>query len=140
MLFQGVPASPLSPEEKEIQQGQIDTVFQVLEEWFIAIEGGTAEHRLPDPAYATPEGRPAITESLVAEFIAELDREIDTDAFGYQGQKYKADASSEFHRLAQPQRIALVQQIMGAVMSDEEIKAKAQELRALRISTATAEV
>ncbi|MFQ5872232.1 MAG: hypothetical protein ACE5JL_00320 [Dehalococcoidia bacterium] len=119
-----------SPEERKVAQEQIDTVFSILEDWYQAIEDGTAHHRLPDPTFQAPPGKPAITEDLVDEFIKELDREIDTDAFGSQGRKYGADASSEFHRLDYPQRVALVQQLMRALLSDEEMSKEADELRA----------
>ena len=119
-------------EDREVAQEQIDTVFAILEDWFQAIENGTASHRLPDPAFEPPPGKPAITEPLVEEFIKELDREIDIDAFGSQGRKYGADATSEFHRLAYPQRVALVQQLMVGLLSQEEIAKKAEALRALR--------
>ena len=74
-----------TPEEREVAQEQIDAVFTILEDWFQAIESGTTEHRLVDPTFVPPLGRPAITEELIKEFIGELDREIDTDAFSVQG-------------------------------------------------------
>ena len=118
-----------SPEEEEVKQAQISAVFEVLEDWFLALEDGSASHRLPDPSFEQPQGRPQITEELANEFIKELDREIDIDAFGYQGQKYKADATSEFLRLEMPQRIALVQALMRVLVTDEEMAAKVKELR-----------
>ena len=119
-----------SPEERQVAQEQIDAVFAVLEDWFLAIEDGTADQRLPDPNFEPPPGRPAITEAMVEEFIKELDREIDTDAFGSQGRNYGADASSEFHRLAYPQRVVLIQQLIGVLLSESEMAQKAMGLRA----------
>ena len=121
-----------SPEGKEVAQEQIDAAFAILEDWFQAMENGTAPHRLPDPTFVPPPGRPAVTEALMEEFIKELDREMDTDAFGIQGRKYGADASCEFHRLAYPKRVALVQQLMGVVLSEGEMAQKAEALRAER--------
>ncbi len=129
-----------SPEEREVAQEQIDTVFAILEDWFLAVENGTAHHRLPDPAFQPPPGRPPLTEALVEEFIKELDREIDTDAFGSQGRQYGADASSEFHRLAYPQRVALVQQLTKVMLSQEEMAQKVEELRAQRVASPQPEV
>ena len=128
MIFGYASIQVPSPEEQEVKQRQIDSVFETLEVWFQAIEDGTAEHRLPDPGFTPPPGRPAITDALVDEFISELDREIDIDAFGYQGQKYKADATSEFHRLAQPQRMALIQDLLRVLKTDEEM---VEEVRSL---------
>ena len=128
-----------TPEEREVAQDQIATVFGILEDWFQAIEAETAHHRLPDPTFQSPLGRPEVTESLVEEFIKELDREIDTDAFGSQGRSYGADASSEFHRLDYPQRQALVQEIMLVVLSPEEMAKRAEELRARRAAEAPTE-
>ena len=119
-----------SPEKREVAQEQIDAVFAILEDWFQAIEDGTAEHRLPDPAFVPPPGRTEITDGLVDEFIRELDREIDTDALASRGKHFGADASSEFHRLAHPQRAALVQQLMGVVLSEDEMTQKAEARRA----------
>jgi len=121
-------------EEREVLQEQIDTVFEILEDWYQAIESGTAHHRLPDPSFESPQGRPPITQALVQEFIKELDREIDIDAFGVQGRRYSADASSEFHRLDFPQRVALVQQLMTALLNEKEMSKKAEDLRAQRVS------
>ena len=118
-----------SNEEREVAQQQIEAVFTILEDWFQAIEDGTAEHRLPDPNFQSPPGRPAITDELVEEFIKELDREMDTDAFGAQGRKYGADATCEFHRLAHPQKVALVQQLMGVLLNEKEMEQKGAELR-----------
>ena len=129
-----------SHEDREVAQEQIDTVFAILEDWFQAIESETADHRLPDPAFESPPGRPAITEALVEEFFKELDREIDIDAFGSRGKWYGADASSEFHRLAYPQRVALIQQLIKVVLSQEEIAQKAEQLRAQRSTSAQPQV
>lgn len=126
--------STTSPEQREIAQEQIDSLFTVLEDWFQAIEDGTVHHRLPDPTFELRPGRPPITEALVDEFIKELDREIDTDAFGSQGRKYEADASSEFHRLDYPQRVALVQQLIGIMLSEKEMGQKAETLQTERLA------
>ena len=123
-------SSVASPELREVTQEQVVTVFAILEEWFQAMENGTAHHRLPDPNFVPSPGRPAISEALVEEFISQLDREIDTDAFDTQGRKYGADASCEFNRLAYPQRLALVQQLMGALLSDEEMAQKVERMKA----------
>ena len=128
-----------TPEEREVAQEQIATVFGILEDWFQAIEEGNAHHRLPDPTFESPPGRPDVTELLVEEFIKELDREIDTDAFGSQGRSYGADASSEFHRLEYAQRQALVQELITVVLSPEEMAKKAEELRAQRAGEASHE-
>ena len=118
-----------SPEKREVEQEQVRDVFAILEDWFQAVEDGTAEHRLPDPTFTSPSGRPAITETLVEEFISHLDREMDTDAFGVQGKKYEADASCEFHRLAYPQRVALIQELMGVLLTEQEGSQRAESLR-----------
>ncbi len=106
---------------RQVEQEQVEAVFGILEDWFSAVEDGTAHHRLPDPGFVPPPGRPAITEELVEGLIADLDREMDIDAFGVQGRKYEADASCQFHRLAYPQRVALVHQLMAALLTHQEI-------------------
>ena len=129
-----------SPEKREVEQEQVRAIFAILEDWFQALEDGTAGHRLPDPTFTSPSGRPAITETLVEEFINELDREIDTDAFGVQGKKYKADASCEFHRLAYPQRVALIQHLMGALLTEHEVVHRAESLHPEATPSAELEV
>ena len=94
---------------------QIEALFALLEKWFVAIEDGTVTTWLPDPTYKVPYGWPKLTERRVNEYIEELDREMDMDALGYQGQKYKADASCEFNRLAYPQRLALTQAVQQVI-------------------------
>ena len=128
--------NPWGSEKREVAQEQIRAVFVILEDWFQALEGGTAEHRLPDPTFVPPPGRPSITETLVEEFIRELDREIDTDAFGVQGRKNEADASSEFHRLAYPQRVAFIQQLMGVLLTEQEVAERVESLCAEVASSA----
>ena len=103
----GISQISTSP-TRQVEQEQVEAVFGILEDWFGAVEDGTAHHRLSDQGFVPPPGRPAITEELVDGLIAELDREMDMDAFGVQGRKYAADSSCEFHRLAYPQRVALV--------------------------------
>lgn len=121
--------------EREILQEQIDAVFGILEDWFRAIEDGTAQHRFPDPAFEAPQGRPPITAALVEDLIRELDREIDIDAFGVQGRRFGADATSEFHRLGSPQRLALVQELMAVLFTEEEMSKKAEAMRAKQSSS-----
>jgi len=125
----------LSRCRREVEREQVQVVFSILQEWFCALENGIADHWLPDPSFVTPPGRPSIDDALVEEFVSQLDREIDTDAFGSRGQWYKADASSEFHRLAHPQRIALIQSIMKVLLTEEETNARAEAMAAARISS-----
>ena len=119
------PCSAVSPGSWRVEQEQVETVFAILEDWFQALEEGTACHRLPDPAFVPPQGRPALNEKLVEQFIRELDREMAEDAFGSQGHKYGVNATCDFCRLEYPQQVALVQQIMGVVLSKEEIAKRA---------------
>ena len=120
--------NPWGSEKREVVLEQVRAVFVILEDWFQALEDGTVEHRLPDPTFTSPSGRPVITETLVEEFISHLDREMDTDAFSVQGKKYEADASCEFHRLAYPQRVALIQQLMAVLLTEEEVSQRAESL------------
>ncbi|PKB83762.1 MAG: hypothetical protein BZY88_01610 [SAR202 cluster bacterium Io17-Chloro-G9] len=103
-------------------RGQIKAIFEILEDFFLALEDGSVHHRLPDPTFQPPQGRPPITQELVDEFIENLDREMDLDAFDTQGKKYGADASCEFYRLEPPQRLALVQRLMSVVLSEQEME------------------
>ncbi len=102
----------VSSENRNVAQKQIDTVVAVLEDWAQAMENGTVQHRLPDPSIVPLPERPPIAETLIEEFIEELDREIDIDAFSHPAQSNGSCVSSKFHWLAYPQRVALVQQLM----------------------------
>ncbi len=132
--------NPWGSEKREVLLEQVRAVFVILEDWFQALEDGTVEHRLPDPTFTSPSGRPVITEILVEEFNSHLDREMDTDAFGAQGKKYEADASCEFHRLAYPQRVALIQHLMGVLLTEEEVNQRAESLGPQVPSSAEPEV
>lgn len=112
----------------EIHRRQSDALFKVLEKWYLAIEDGTAVHWDPDPAFAALPGKSEITEELVEEFISELDREMDIDALSSRGEYFGADATPEFKRLVYPQRMALLQEVMGVVKTSDEIEAETEAL------------
>lgn len=103
--------TPVDPATQKRDDAKTAALFALLENWFLALEDGSVLFRYPDPAYTAPEGWPEVTETLVNELILELDKELNQDADGYQGQKVGATARTDMYRLAYPQRLALVQAI-----------------------------
>ena len=55
------------------------------------------------------------------EFIRELDHEIDMDALASRGRWFSADARSQFHPLGYPQQVALVQQLLTVMLSENAL-------------------
>ena len=102
-------------------ESQITALFDLLQNWFEALEDGSTGDRLPDPRFEFPPGRPVITEELVMAVITELDQKIGEEVFGLQGRKYKADANSGFDRLGPRQQMTLVQKLMALLLSPEEL-------------------
>lgn len=124
--------SVVSPEYRELEQEQARIVFEVLEEWFKALEDGSASNRFPDHRFVSPVDRPEITEELVGQLIAGLDREMEIDAFDRQGKKFGATAATEFCRLDYPQRLALTQRLIEILLSKEQMEEIATSLRMQR--------
>lgn len=97
-----------APEEYARLPGSVQQARELLEEWYWAMEHGTAKDRYPDPTYPV-----TITQEVADRVVEELDRGFDRElriwaskpeAGGY-------EAGPEFRRLPPLQRIALAQQL-----------------------------
>ena len=122
----------VSPEYRELEQHQARAVFTLLEDWYQAMDDGSAGNRLPDPAFIVPKGRPEITEDLVERTIAEIDLELEIDAFDRQGKKFGANAATAFRRLEYPQKLALTQMLINVLLSTEQLDQMADAARRLQ--------
>lgn len=114
------------PEYRQVFKEQTEAIFNLLKMWFDALEDGIVHLRNPNPNFDTSFGRPSITKSQVNSVIDVLDQEMEKEAFGRHGRKYKVDASCDFSRLAYPQRLALVQDLHSILLSEDEMKAIAK--------------
>lgn len=96
---------------------KVAAVIAVLQDWFEAIEDGTAGSRYPDSQYERRGGRPGWTDAEVNKAINVLDYEFQYERS--QRPSYWAErgftSDPDFDRLAPPQRLAMIQQIDNAL-------------------------
>lgn len=83
-------------------------IIDVLQDWFLALEQGTAPARLPDPAYRWRRRRPAVEE--IDSLLAEIDQYIEREWRNW-GKARGFEAPAELSRLAPPARLALMQDL-----------------------------
>lgn len=81
---------------------------ELLEDWFLAMESGLVESRMPDPLYPVAIDE-AITDQIVAHLDSEFERELRAWASKQVAGGYTAGPG--FARLERPQRLALAQQL-----------------------------
>ena len=87
----------------------VAAVISLLDDWLFAIEDGTVYLRQPDHNYVRCSGKPLWTEEELDKLIRDIDAEIDIEVTRAPGTAVGAKAGPGFHRLAVPQRLALVQ-------------------------------
>ena len=98
----------------------VRAVVWVLEDWFWAMEEGTAEDRQPDPYYIDPAGKVWI-DSLVEDLIKRVDDYFTlqvkswANPAAYNVNKVGADAGPDFGRLGMNQKYALMQDLQRAI-------------------------
>jgi hypothetical protein len=83
-------------------------IIDVLQEWFQALEQGTADTRMPDPAYRWRRHCPSIEE--IDTLIREIDQYIEREWRNW-GKARGFEAPAELWRLAPPARLALMQDL-----------------------------
>lgn len=105
-----------------------ERTIAILQDWFQALENGTAEYRNPDPRFVRPNDKPPYTDEEVDRVIAALDEEIDGEI-----QRNKShwaakgiQIGSAFARLAPLQRRALVEDL-ARVVAQWQREEKAQK-------------
>ncbi len=122
---------------------KVAAVVAVLEDWFVAMENGSAQYRLPDPFYISE--RPWDSERINA-LIDVIDDYLESQIFGNKhidgtrpGNGWaginstnvnspKATASSDFSRLDLDQRLALAQQLEEALKTPDLFMAELDQV------------
>jgi len=88
----------------------------LLEDWFLAIEDGTAQYRYPSAAYPK-----TWTEEELDTLVRDIDAEIDQEVVRQPGTSVGAKAGPGFQRLELTQRLALAQQLHALVQKHASI-------------------
>ncbi len=99
----------------------VHAVMMLLEDWFLAMEDGTAMFRQPDPNYERSGGRPTWTEEELDKLMRDIDAEIDQEVGRAPGTSTGSKLGSGFTRLQLPQRLALAQQLDALVAQHSKV-------------------
>lgn len=88
-------------------------VHEVLEDWFNAMEDGSAFYRLPDLAYTRPDGKAVWTDAELDNLVnVAIDEYVDRQRGWIKNNRYiVTDAHCGFGRLETIQRIAFAQDL-----------------------------
>jgi hypothetical protein len=88
-------------------------VIECLDEWFEAMDAGTAFSRLPDPMYQRPDGKPPWTDDELDNLMSTvIDDYVERQrAWATQKRQVAYSGHSGFTRLAPMQRLALAQDL-----------------------------
>lgn len=106
-----------SPYPKVHADPEVAAVIAYLQDWFLAMEDGSADLRMPDPSYRRSGNRPEWTEDDLDRIIEAIDQEYLREVRGLTGTitggwawvRMGCDAPPGFHRLGRLQRLAFVQ-------------------------------
>ena len=99
-------------------------VWRLVEDWFLAMEDGTADSRYPDPNWAQPGDREPLSQELADRIIEEMEEDflIEERRMLNMGKK-----PPEFSRLAPHARMAFAQQIYAIMKPLWAIREEAKE-------------
>lgn len=88
-------------------------IHLVLEDWFNALEDGSAFSRLPDPAYKRPDDKPMWTDEQLDNLVCDaIDAYVDHQRSWIELNRHiKTDTHCGFQRLDAPQRLAFAQDL-----------------------------
>lgn len=111
------------PKEYESLASEIRQMRRCLQEWFLALEDGTAELRLPDPFYPVSISQ-EIADAIIAEFDKRFNKELESWARLEVAGGY--EAGPDLMRLKPLQRIALVQDYHRIMAPYRNRKAQAE--------------
>lgn len=87
----------------------VHAITACLQDWFLALEDGTAGYRLPDPDYQRSRDRPPWTEDELDRLVRDIDAEIDQEVTRAPGIGTHSTMGPGFQRLEPAQRLALAQ-------------------------------
>lgn len=100
---------------------QDQAIHAVLQDWFEAMQHGTAKNRKPDPTYKRPEGAEPWTNGRLAKLLTEIDEYTFRQAAWVKQVRHETyDAGPGYMRLGHAQRVALAQDLERAILAHPE--------------------
>ena len=100
---------------------QDKAIHAVLQDWFDALQDGSAHKRMPDPGYQRPEGAEPWTNGRLATLLTEIDEYTWKQAGWVQSVRHETyDAGPGYMRLGHAQRVALAQDLERAILAHPE--------------------
>lgn len=112
MPYYQKPDNWASPYEPGHVDPKVCAFIDVLQDFFLALEQGTAHLRLPDPAYERRRRKPQWTEAELASLVKAIDDTTDRElSWASRNPKMRCDAGPGFSRLTISQRLALAQNL-----------------------------
>lgn len=91
-------------------------VHAVLQDWFDALQNGSAHYRLPDANYQRPQGKPPWTDEDLDRLMKEIDNYVWEQRSWAEHQHHATyDAGPAYARLRPPQRLAFAQDLERAL-------------------------
>lgn len=120
------PENWTSPYEPGHSDPKVCAYIDVLEDFFRALEQGTAHLRLPDPSYVRRTGKPSWTPEELEGLVSALDTSTSRElSWASKNKDMQCNAGPGFSRLELPQRLALAQRL-DLVLAEHEARAKAE--------------
>lgn len=105
-----------------VEAENVARVWEVVQEWYEAMESGDASDRYPDPDWTDPPGRRNLTQELADAMILEMDADFDLEK-----NRYPDGRGPEFKRLPAHARLAFAQQLRLVMKSPAEIEQETRE-------------
>jgi len=118
-------SGPILKMQALIEAENIEKVWDLVTEWFHAMESGETEMRRPDPFFEPPEGLEDLTEEIADSIVEEIDLDFALEAGRM---KSRGQLPPEFKRLGPEARMAFAQEIYHLLKSQADIEAEAKEL------------
>ena len=100
---------------------QDKAVHAVLRDWFLALEDGTAQYRMPDPSYVRPPGTDEWTDARLDALLREIDEYTFRQASWVKTNRgMEFDTGPGYLRLGAAQRVAMAQDLERAILAHPE--------------------
>lgn len=105
-----------------VEAENVAKVWEMVQEWFEAMESGEAWNRYPDPDWVDPPGRKPLTQEVADAMIDEMDADFDLEK-----NRYPDGRGPEFKRLPPHARLALAQGLRAILKTPGEIEQETEE-------------
>lgn len=92
--------------------------YQIVQEWFEAMQNGTANDRFPDPTWKPKPFLLALTQEIADKIVSELDSDFMVE---YSRFPEGLGSGPEFKRLAPHARVAFAQVVMDNLLTNHEL-------------------